>query len=68
MLRVVLNKFTFKLIKYSVPFYFNNFKIEYCNGLMIKENNITILFSQNDTEPCILKTSMTKIDKLMINL
>jgi len=65
---VVLNKFTFKLIKYSVPFYFNNFKIEYCNGLMIKENNITILFSQNDTEPCILKTSMTKIDKLMINL
>jgi len=65
---VVLDKTSFKPIKFSVPFYFNNFKIEYCNGLMIKGNELIIIFSQNDADPCILKTSMNRINKLMINL
>jgi hypothetical protein len=65
---VILDKTSLKPIKFSVPFYFNNFKIEYCNGLMIKGNELIILFSQNDANPCILKISMDKINKYIINL
>jgi hypothetical protein len=64
---VVLEKETYKLIKYTVPFYFNNYKIEYCVGLLIENNEAVILFSQNDKDVCLLRTEINKLDNLMIN-
>jgi tetratricopeptide (TPR) repeat protein len=63
---VVFDKTTLKPVNYSVPFYFNNFKIEYCNGMMIKGKEVTIIFSQNDMNPCIMKTDMDRVKRFMV--
>jgi hypothetical protein len=64
---VVLEKNTYKPIKYSVPFYFNQYAIEYCVGLMIKDGIAVIVFSQNDKDTSLLKIEMNKVNKYMIN-
>jgi len=63
---VVLNKETFKVEKYTVPFYFNNFTIEYCVGMLILNNEMVIVFSQNDMNPCLLRIGMDKLTKYFI--
>jgi hypothetical protein len=63
---VVLNKETFKVEKYTVPFYFNNFTVEYCVGIDIFNNQIAIAFSQNDMNPCLLRIGMDKLTKYFI--
>lgn len=65
---VVLELNTYKPIKFSVPFYFNNYAIEYCVGLMIKDGIANIVFSQNDKDTSLLKIEMNKINKYMINI
>ena len=63
---VVLDKNTYKLIKYSIPFYFNNFSIEYTVGLLIDDTHVVILFSQNDKDASLLKIKINKIHKYFI--
>lgn len=55
------------LISYSNPFNFENNVVEYCLGLVIKNNNFIITYSTLDrtTKLCVL--SKTFVDKLMIN-
>ena len=65
---VVLEKNTYKPIKYSVPFYFNQYAIEYCVGLMIKDGVANIVFSQNDKDTSLLRIEMNKVNKYMINI
>jgi len=65
---VVLEKDTYKPIRFTVPFYFSNYKIEYCNGLIIKDDHAIIVFSQNDKDPNILKINMDKLNELIINV
>ena len=65
---VALDKDTYKPIKYSIPFYFDQYKIEYTVGLLIKDDEVIILFSQNDKDPGILSIKINKLNKYMINI
>ena len=62
---VVLSK-EYKLMKYTVPFYFDTYKIEYCLGLLIEDNTIYMSASRNDAHPIIVKVNVKNIDKLFI--
>jgi tetratricopeptide (TPR) repeat protein len=64
---VVLDKKTYKLLKYSVPFYFNNLGIEYCIGLeKTMDNEFIICFSQNDSSPQLVKINPKLLEKVFI--
>jgi dTDP-4-dehydrorhamnose 3,5-epimerase-like enzyme len=65
---VVLEKDTYKPIKYSIPFYFNYYQIEYTLGFIIKNNKANIIFSQNDSQPCLLQVDMNKLSDMMIDI
>ncbi len=56
----------YKLKRYSVPFYFNEYKIEYCLGLIIENDNLIISISENDSNPSLIKVNMREINKLMM--
>jgi len=58
---VVLDKDTYKPLYYSLPFYFNKYMIEYTLGFIIQDNIASIIFSQNDSNPSLLKISMDKV-------
>ena len=63
---VVLNPQTLEVIKYSVPFYFNEFTIEYNLGITIIDDYMKIIFSHRDRNPQILTIDMNCFNKLMI--
>ena len=56
----------YKLIKYTVPFYFDKYKIEYCLGLLIDEEYIYMTASRNDSNPIIVKIRVHDINNLII--
>jgi hypothetical protein len=59
---VVLNK-DFKVVKYSVPFYFDKWAIEYCLGLYIKNETLIMTVSRNDSNPIFAKVKIEDFDK-----
>ena len=56
----------YKLIKYTVPFYFDKYKIEYCLGLLIDEEYIYMTASRNDSNPIIVKIRVQDINNLIL--
>ena len=60
---VVLDKETFKPIRYSEPFVFANIGIEFCIGFDVSVTDYTYLFwiSQFDREPMLFSAPMDKI-------
>jgi predicted GH43/DUF377 family glycosyl hydrolase len=62
---VVLDK-DYKLIKYTTPFYFDTYSIEYCLGLLIEDNNIYMTASRNDNNPIIVKVNIKDLNKLFM--
>ena len=56
----------YNIKKYTIPFYFDTFKIEYCLGLLIEDNNIIMSVSKNDSNPFIVKIDMSTINKFII--
>jgi len=60
---VVLDE-TYKLVKYSIPFYFDKFMIEYCLGMLIHNNYIYMTASRNDKDPILVKVNLKDINKL----
>lgn len=65
---VILEKDTYKPLRYTTPLYFNHYAIEYCVGLYIKHNEAVILFSQNDKDPFMLRVPLDKLDKYFLNV
>ena len=63
---VILDKNTYKPVGYTVPFYFNNFKIEYTVGLLILNDFAFIIFSSNDCNPSLMKVPMGRIMELLM--
>ena len=59
---VILDE-NYKLVKYTIPFYFNKFAIEYCLGLIIEDDFMYITASQNDKDPIITKVHVKEMDK-----
>jgi len=49
---ILLEKNTFKPLKYTDPFYFNHLGVEFCIGFTKKENNYVFWVSHMDRDPC----------------
>jgi len=62
---VVLDK-EYNLKKYSVPFYYETYMIEYCLGLAIENNNLYMSVSQNDSNPIIVKVYIKNMKRIFI--
>jgi hypothetical protein len=58
----------YKLKKYTVPFCFDTYKIEYSLGMLINNNIVYITASRNDSDPIIIKVELRQLDKLFVNL
>jgi hypothetical protein len=52
---VLLEKNTFKPLKYTDPFYFNHLGIEFCIGFMKKEMDYIFWISKMDRDPSMVK-------------
>jgi tetratricopeptide (TPR) repeat protein len=63
---VILDK-NLNLRNYSVPFYFEELKIEYCLGIHINENHLYATVSRNDSNPMIVKVNLSNIKELFID-
>ena len=57
---VILDK-SYNLVKYTVPFYFDKFMIEYCLGFIIINETIYMTCSRNDSNPIIIKIKLEKL-------
>ncbi len=62
---VVLDK-EYNINKYTVPFYYDTYSIEYCLGLLIDNNIIYMSASRNDSNPIIVKTNIKDVNKLFM--
>jgi hypothetical protein len=54
---VLLEKNTFKPLKYTDPFYFNHLGIEFCIGFMKKEMDYIFWISKIDRDPSMVKVN-----------
>ena len=64
---IVLNPETLEVQKYTAPFYFNDFNIEYTLGMAIIDDQMKIIFSYRDRDPKILRIDMNCFNKMYIN-
>jgi hypothetical protein len=61
---VILDK-DYNVNRYTVPFYYDKYSIEYCLGLLIDEGYIYMTASRNDSNPIIVKIRIQDINKLL---
>jgi len=62
---VILDK-NYNIVKYTVPFYFDKFAIEYCLGFIIIKEIVYMTASRNDSEPIIVKIKLKNLHKYFI--
>jgi len=62
---IILDK-NYGVKKYTIPFYFDEYKIEYCLGLLIENNYILMSVSKNDSNPTIVKIHIDMMNKLFL--
>lgn len=65
---VALDKDTYTPLSYSVPFFFMEYKIEYCIGLVKVDDTFVCIFSRNDKDPYVLTLKTSAVGTLMINV
>jgi hypothetical protein len=65
---VVLDKTTYKPLRYSVPFFFMEYKIEYCVGLIQSGNEFICIFSRNDAHPHVLHIKTSVLESMMLQV
>jgi hypothetical protein len=65
---VALDKNTYVPLRYSIPFFFMDYKIEYCVGFIKTDNQFLCIFSRNDKDPYILYINTSAVDPLMISI
>lgn len=58
---IVVLDINLKPIKYSIPFFFKKFNIEYCLGLAVNKDIISFIFSQNEKNPTLISTLISSI-------
>jgi hypothetical protein len=61
---VILDK-KYNVNRYTVPFYYDTYSIEYCLGLLIDEDNIYMTASRNDSNPIIVKIRIQDTNKII---
>jgi hypothetical protein len=62
---VILDK-DYNFNRYTVPFYYDTYSIEYCLGLLIDEGYIYMTASRNDSNPTIVKIRIQDINNLIV--
>lgn len=62
---VILDK-NYKVVKYTVPFYFDKLAIEYCLGFIIINETICMTASRNDSNPIIVKIKLMNLQKYFL--
>jgi tetratricopeptide (TPR) repeat protein len=65
---VALDATTYAPLQYSVPFFFMDYKIEYCVGFYKKDETFVCLFSRNDKDPYILQIRTAAIESYMMSV
>jgi hypothetical protein len=60
---VILDKETYQVKRYTVPFYFDKYAIEYCLGLVIINETVCMTASRNDKDPIICKITLENLEK-----
>ena len=63
---VEFNQETMRPLRYTAPFCFRQTKIEYCLGLDIKDGMATFFFSENDTDPGMIRVPIQHLRWLSI--
>ena len=56
----------FNLKRYTVPFYFDTFAVEYCIGFLILEDVLTFTASRNDSNPIFIQVPIKSMDSYFI--
>lgn len=64
---VILEKDTYKPLKYTVPFYFNKFAVEYTLCFSIMHDIVNIIISRNDNNPCHIKMNIKDINNMFMD-
>ncbi len=62
---VILDK-NYNVNRYTAPFYYDTYSIEYCLGLLIDEEYIYMTASRNDSNPIIVKIKIQDINKIIM--
>ena len=62
---IVINK-NYNIEKYTIPFYFSKFAIEYCLGFIIIDDIIYFTVSRNDANPMIVKINLYDFEKYFV--
>jgi hypothetical protein len=63
---IVILDTEYNVKKYTIPFYYDRYAIEYCLGLLIEDNYIYMSASRNDSNPIIIKVNVKDINKLFM--
>jgi hypothetical protein len=63
---VLLEKNTFKLLRYSNEFIFINPGIEYCLSMILNNNKLYMFVSINDADPVIINIDVDYIEDLLV--
>lgn len=58
---VILDK-NYHLVRYTIPFYFKQFSVEYCIGFMILGDSAYFTPSIHDSNPILVKISLDKLE------
>ena len=58
---VALDAFSYKPLRMTLPFVFEEASVEYCLGIRLNENGIECVYSSMDDNPCITTIPLTRL-------
>lgn len=64
--QVVVMSQNFEIFNYSTPFYFDKYGIEYCSGLIIRNDCMYATVSSNDRSPFVYKIKLQDLEKFFV--
>lgn len=64
--QVVVMTQDFEIVNYSLPFYFDKYAIEYCLGLIIRNECMYTTVSSNDRNPIVCKIKLKDLENLFV--
>lgn len=63
--QVVVMSLDFEIVNYSMPFYFDKYTIEYCLGLVIRNDYMYATVSSNDRNPFVCKIKLQYFENFL---
>lgn len=53
------------IVRHSVPFYFDNLKIEYCIGMAVSGGSCYVVYSRNDNNPAWIRFNSLDLERVL---